>query len=74
MTEPEQPATMTSGPATYAGHRFPVEIISRAVWLHHVFSLCLPDVEQALAERGSVTFGSLLRLRFQAVVGSQIAA
>ena len=26
-------------------HRFPAEIISHAVWLYHVFSLSLRDVE-----------------------------
>jgi len=43
---------MTSDPATYPGYRFPAEIISHAVWLHHVFSLSLRDVELILAERG----------------------
>ncbi len=33
-------------------HPFPAEIISHAVWLYHVFSLSLPDVELILAERG----------------------
>src|SRR3954454_5424209 len=32
--------------------RFPAEIISHAVWLYHVFSLSLRDVELILAERG----------------------
>src|ERR1700753_1975069 len=35
-------------------HRFPVEIISHAVWLYHVFNLSLRDVELLLAERGVV--------------------
>src|ERR1700687_1108937 len=35
-------------------HRFPAEIISYAVWLYHVFSLSLRDVELLLAERGVV--------------------
>jgi putative transposase len=43
---------MTPEPATYPGHRFPVKIISHAVWLYHVFSLSLRDVELILAERG----------------------
>jgi putative transposase len=43
---------MTSEPATYPGHRFPAEIIHHAVWLYHVFSLSLRDVELILAERG----------------------
>src|SRR3954471_18216085 len=38
--------------ATYPGYRFPAEIISHAVWLYHVFSLSLRDVELLLAERG----------------------
>src|ERR1700744_6093350 len=33
-------------------HRFPAEIISHVVWLYHVFSLSLRDVEFLLAERG----------------------
>jgi putative transposase len=43
---------MTADPATYPGYRFPVEIISHAVSLYHVFSLSLRDVELILAERG----------------------
>src|ERR1700728_519894 len=35
-------------------HRFPAEIISHAVWLYHVFSRSLRDVELLLAERGIV--------------------
>jgi putative transposase len=35
-------------------HRFPAEIITHAVWLYHVFSLSLRDVELLLAERGIV--------------------
>lgn len=35
-------------------HRFPAEVISHAVWLYHVFSLSLRDVELLLAERGVV--------------------
>lgn len=43
---------MTPEPSTYPGYRFPAEIISHAVWLYHVFSLSLRDVELILAERG----------------------
>jgi putative transposase len=43
---------MTPEPATYAGHRFPAEIINHALWLYHVFGLSLRDVELILAERG----------------------
>ena len=43
---------MTSPPDPHYRHRFPAEIISHAVWLYHVFSLSLRDVELILAERG----------------------
>ncbi len=43
---------MTSEPTTYPGYPFPAEIIGHAVWLYHVFSLSLRDVELILAERG----------------------
>jgi putative transposase len=43
---------MTADPATYPGYRIPAEIIRQAVWLYHVFSLSLRDVELILAERG----------------------
>jgi putative transposase len=53
---------MTPQPATYHRHRFPAEIISHAVWLYHVFSLSLRDVELILAERGiTVTHESIRR-------------
>jgi putative transposase len=41
-------------PDPHYRHRFPAEIISHAVWLYHVFSLSLRDVELLLAERGIV--------------------
>jgi putative transposase len=51
---------MTSDRTTYPGFRFPAEIISHAVWLYHVFSLSLRDVELILAERGiAVTHESI---------------
>ena len=43
---------MVSEPVSYRRHRFPAAIISHAVWLYHVFSLSLRDVELILAERG----------------------
>src|SRR3954464_2779046 len=36
----------------YAGHRFPAEIISHAVWLYFRFPLSLRMVEEMLAARG----------------------
>src|SRR4051794_10356276 len=47
--------------ATYPGYRFPAEIISHAVWLYHVFSLSLRDVEPILAERGVVVTHESIR-------------
>ena len=40
--------------ATPHRHRLPAEIISHAVWLHHVFSISLRDGELLLAKRGVV--------------------
>ena len=45
---------MRTQPDPHFRHRFPAEIISHAVWLYHVFSLSLRDVELILAERGGV--------------------
>jgi putative transposase len=45
---------MTPPPDPHYRHRFPAEIFSHAVWLYHVFSLSLRDVELILAERGVV--------------------
>ncbi len=58
---------MTPEPATYPGYRFPAEIIRHAVWLYHLFSPSLRDIELILAERGiTVTHESIRRwvLRF----------
>src|SRR5512135_2411380 len=38
----------------YAGHRFPAEIISHAVWLYFRFPLSLRMVEEMLAARGII--------------------
>ena len=47
---------MDTPPATakYKNHRFPVEIISHAVWLYFRFCLSFRDVEELLLERGVV--------------------
>ena len=52
---------MTPEPKSYDRHRFPTEIISHAVWLYHVFSLSLRDVELILAERGVVVTHESIR-------------
>jgi putative transposase len=43
---------MKPPPDPHQRHRFPAEIISHAVWLYHMFSLSLRDVELILAECG----------------------
>jgi transposase-like protein len=49
-------------PDPHYRHRFPAEIISHAVWLNHVFSLSLQDVELILAERGvDITYETIRR-------------
>ncbi len=45
----------------YRGHRFPPEIISRAVWLYHRFTLSFRDVEDLLAERGIIVSYEAIR-------------
>lgn len=53
---------MTALPTTtkYKNHRFPVEIISHAVWLYLRFCLSFRDVEELLAERGiQVTYEAI---------------
>ena len=45
---------------TYKRHRFPLEIISYAVWLYYRFNLSHRDVEDLLAERGiTVSYESI---------------
>src|SRR3712207_2218377 len=45
----------------YAGHRFPAEIISQAVWLYFRFPLGLRMVEAMLAARGIVVSHETVR-------------
>ena len=52
MTGLGQVGRMTPEHSIYPGYRFPAEIISHTLWLYHVFSLSLRDVELILAERG----------------------
>jgi hypothetical protein len=37
---------------SYAGYRFPPEVINQAIWLYLRFTLSFRDVEDLLAERG----------------------
>src|SRR5215216_7691514 len=43
-----------SATTKYKNHRFPIEIISHAVWLYFRFCLSFRDVEELLFERGIV--------------------
>ena len=46
---------------SYAGHRFPAEIISHAVWLYFRFPLSLRMVEEMLAARGIIVSHETVR-------------
>jgi putative transposase len=50
-----------SAPTKYKHHRFPVEIISHAVWLYFRFCLSFRDVEELLLERGVVVTYEAIR-------------
>jgi len=54
---------MDTPPATtqYKNHRFPVEIISHAVWLYFRFCLSFRAVEELLFERGVVVTYEAIR-------------
>jgi hypothetical protein len=58
-----QSCGMDTPPATtkYKNHRFPVEIISHAVWLYFRFCLSFRDVEELLFERGVVVTHEAIR-------------
>ncbi len=43
---------VTDNPLSYAGYRFPPDVISYAVWLYYRFPLSLRMVEELLAARG----------------------
>jgi putative transposase len=45
----------------YAGHRFPAEVISHAVWLYFRFPLSLRMLEEMLAARGIIVSHETVR-------------
>jgi putative transposase len=51
----------TPARSPYAGHRFPAEIISHAIWLYFRFPLGLRMVEEMLAARGIVVSHETVR-------------
>src|ERR1700721_1474411 len=47
---------------SYAGYRFPPEIIQQSIWLYLRFTLSFRDIEDLLAERGiTVSYGTIRR-------------
>jgi putative transposase len=60
---------------SYAGYRFPAEIISHAVWLYFRFPLSLRMVDELLAARGAIVSYETVRqwaLKFGQAFASQI--
>src|SRR3954468_1731247 len=60
---------------SYAGHRFPAEVISYAVWLYFRFPLSLRMVEEILAARGIIVSHESVRQwarKFGQVFANQI--
>ncbi len=51
----------TSTCPSYAGYRFPAEIISHAVWLYFRFPLSLRMVDEVLAARGIIVSHETVR-------------
>src|SRR5271163_2638161 len=58
---------------SYAGYRFPPEVIDQAIWLYLRFTLSFRDVEDLLAERGVVVSYETVR-RWVNHLGPMIAA
>ena len=54
MAKLSRRAGSTSAVPSYAGYRFPAEVISHAVWLYLRFPLSLRMVDELLAARGIV--------------------
>ena len=48
---------------SYAGYRFPPEVIHQAIWLYLRFTLSFRDVEDLLAERGIAVSYETVRRR-----------
>src|SRR6201994_1507666 len=65
----------TPTPPSYAGYRFPAEIISFAVWLYFRFPLSLRHVDEILAARGIAVSHETVRqwgLKFGQAFANQI--
>ncbi len=55
---------------SYAGYRFPAEIISHAVWLYFRFPLSLRMVDELLAARGIIVSHETVRQWAELTEGS----
>src|SRR3569832_892893 len=67
--------SLTAAKSPYAGHRFPPEVISQAVWLYFRFPLSLRMAEEMLAARGSTVSHETVRqwaLKFGQEFANQI--
>ncbi len=65
----------TSAVPSYAGYRFPAEVISHAVWLYFRFPLSLRMVDELLAARGIIVSHETVRqwaLKFGQTFANQI--
>ncbi len=65
----------TSACPSYAGYRFPAEIISHAVWLYFLFPLSLCMADELLAARGIIVSHETVRqwaLKFGQAFANQI--
>jgi putative transposase len=65
----------TPARSRYAGHRFPPEVISQAIWLYFRFPLSLRMVEEMLAVRGILVSHETVRqwaLKFSQAFANQI--
>ena len=65
----------TSAVPSYAGYRFPAEVISHAVWLYFRFPLSLRMVDELLAVRGIIVSHETVRqwvLKFGQAFANQI--
>ena len=54
-------AVRTEAVVSYRGFRFPVKVISHAVWLYHRFPLFFREVEELLLARGIVVSHETVR-------------
>ncbi|MFI2511297.1 IS6 family transposase [Streptomyces sp. NPDC018972] len=52
---------MDNAPPSYKGHRYPVEVIARCVWLYFRFPLSFREVEELMLERGIVVSYETIR-------------